>query len=100
MPTFTFTKSGDFREGSDPTVSMTFTTDSVEALRENFEDFLNGAGFVTKPEEDNVVPFERKLTLKDTLAKEEDWMWNDAVKSKFPNYYDTISFEDFTLGDK
>jgi hypothetical protein len=98
MPTFTFTKNGDYREGSDPTVSMTFTTDSVEALRENFEDFLNGAGFVTKPEEDNVVQFERKLKQTDFLAKEEDWMWNEAFKSKFGK--DSISFDNFTLGDK
>ena len=63
--------------------------------RENFEDFLNGAGFVTKPVEDNVVQLDRRLTQSDYIAKESDWMWNDAFKSKFGD-----NFSNFTLGDK
>ena len=97
MPTFSFTKTHDYRDGvGDPTVTMTFTTDSIETLRENFEDFLNGAGFVSKPEEDNIVNFERRVTKDDYVAKEEDFMWNDAFKSKFGKN----TFDNFTLGDK
>ena len=88
MPTFTFTKNHDYREDmGDSTVTMTFTTDNVEVLRANFEDFLNGAGFVTKSEE-----------LSNDVIAEEDFMWDDAFTSKFGP--DVISFNNFNLGGK
>ena len=87
MPTFTFTKSHDYRDGDgDPNVTMTFSTDSLQTLRENFEDFIQGAGFAVRPEPE----FEPRITSKDFLAKEEDWLWNDAFKAKFGN--DVIKF--------
>ena len=97
MPTFTFTKAHDYgNEMGDPSVSMTFTTDNLETLRINFEDFLRGAGFVIEEEE---VKFERKLEVVDKVQKEEDWMWNDAFKAKFANHgKDMDSFT--VLGDK
>ena len=95
MPTFTFTKAHDYgNEMGDPTVSMTFTTDNLETLRINFEDFLRGAGFVIEEEEPQL---ERKLKIVDKVQKEEDWMWNDAFKSKFGR----TDLDSFTiLGDK
>ena len=97
MPTFTFTKSHDYRDGDgDPNVTMTFTTDSLQTLRENFEDFIQGAGFAVKPEPEHAVDrviqpeFERRLTQEDFLAKEEDWLWDDALAAKFAN--DVIKF--------
>ena len=93
MPHFQFTKSSDLGMTGDTTVSVAVQSDNVQQVREAFEDFLAGAGFVL-PEPD----FERRLTQEDYVAKEEDYMWDDAVNAKFNG--NTINLDKFDLGGK
>jgi len=52
-------------------VTMTLTTDSLDVLRECFEDFVRGSGFVVKEE---------------VAAKEEldDWEYDEAEREVIP----------------
>ena len=98
MPAFTFIKQQLPGDPAEPGLTMTFTTDSLAKMRENFEDFLRGAGFEPEIEEEE-PEFERRLEVVDRVAAEEDWMWNDAFKSKFANHGGDM--DSFTiLGDK
>ena len=92
MPRFTFTKHPDF-EG-DPAVTMTFETEHVQVLQDNIKDFVSGSGFMANDDEDD---FERRLTQEDFVAKEEDYLWRDAIVSKFGK---SGLSNTFNLGDK
>ena len=92
MPRFTFTKHSDF-EG-DPAVTMTFETEHVQVLQDNIKDFVSGSGFTAIDDEDD---FERRLTQEDFVAKEEDYLWSDAIVSKFGK---SGLYTNFNLGDK
>jgi hypothetical protein len=77
MPRFTLTKHPDGQYDSEVTVS--FECEMVDVARAHFDDFLQGSGF-SLPDD---APFETKISFDDYVAKEEDWMWNDAFASKF-----------------
>lgn len=52
----------------------------VDIAKAYFDDFLQGSGF-SIPDD---APFEYKLSSDDFLAREEDFMWDDAFSAKFP----------------
>lgn len=81
MPNFELIKYPEFEGDSE--VRMTFTTDQLQVLQENFQDFVRGAGFEVELADDQEPDFERRLTQEDFLAKEEDYLWDDAFKHKF-----------------
>ena len=60
---------------------MTFDTDLLDLAKAHIHDFLQASGFEFPEEED----YEQILSHSDFLAKEEDWMWSDALASKFRN---------------
>ena len=74
MTRFTFTSETD-----GVTVSHSFEAEVLPEIQKRFNDFVEGSGFVLPEEE----PFERRLTQDDFLAKEEDYLWDDALASKF-----------------
>ena len=75
MTKFTFTSEID-----GVTVSHSFEAEVLPEIQKRFNDFIEGSGFVLPEEEE---PFERRLTQEDFLAKEEDYLWDDALASKF-----------------
>jgi hypothetical protein len=77
MPRFTLIKHPE--NEYDTEVTVTFECEMVDVAKAHYDDFLQGAGF-SLPDE---MPFERKLTQDDFLAKEEDMMWDDAFSAKF-----------------
>lgn len=111
MAKFTFTSEID-----GVTISHSFDAEVLPEIRKRFNDFVEGSGFVLPEEEDS---FEFRVTTDNFVAKEEDYMWDDAFASKFGDFAlnspyinggkdvinggagaDVISFKDFTLGDK
>ena len=75
MPDFTFIKHG---WGGDPNLTMTLNTDSLETIRECFEDFVRGAGFVPKGE----VVTEEEPEFKNFEDWEYEW-GNDSSGDDF-----------------
>jgi len=62
---------------------MTFTAEMVDVAKAYFDDFLKASGFELPLDED--PEFERKITTEEFLAAQEDWLWDDALASKFRN---------------
>ena len=79
MPRFTLIKHPDGQY--DSKVEVSFECEMVDVAKAHFDDFLQGSGF-SLPDD---APFEPKLGDDDFLAKEEDYMWDDAFYSKFMN---------------
>ena len=79
MPRFTLIKHAD--NDFDAEVTVTFNAELIGVAQQHFEDFLKASGFE--------IPLEAEID--DFLAREEDWMWNDAIESKF-HKADIISF--------
>ena len=75
MPKFTLIKHADSQYDAD--VTMEFDAEMVDLAEAHFHDFLQAAGFEL-PVDDN-----SKLTANDYLASEEDYMWSEAITSKF-----------------
>ena len=73
MPRFTLTKHAD--NDFDSEVTVTFQAEVLGLAQEHFEDFLKASGFE--------IPIEDEIESNDFIAREEDWMWNDAFESKF-----------------
>tara|TARA_R110001592_G_scaffold275808_2_gene542917 strand:- start:114 stop:425 length:312 start_codon:yes stop_codon:yes gene_type:complete len=103
MAKFTFTSVED-----GVTVTHSFEALLLPEIQERFNAFIEGSGFVLPDEEDT---FEFRVTNEDFIAKEEDYMWNEAFAAKFGIVAtndvinggagaDIISFNDYTLGDK
>ena len=103
MAKFTFTSVED-----GVTVTHSFEAFLLSEIQERFNSFIEGSGFVLPDEEDT---FEFRVTNEDFVAKEEDYMWNEAFAAKFGTVAtndvingghgaDVISFKDFSLGDK
>lgn len=80
MPRFTLIKhpENDF----DSEVTVTFDTDSLGVAREHFTDFVKASGFEVPLETD---PSPIRIDRTDFLAKEDDWLWDDAFYAKFRN---------------
>jgi hypothetical protein len=78
MAKFTFTSEID-----GVTVSHSFEAEVLPEIQKRFNDFVEGSGFVLPEEEDS---FESRITANDFLAKEEDYMWDDALASKFGTF--------------
>ena len=86
MPRFTLIKHAE--QAQDAEVKMTFEADLLDLAQAHFTDFLQASGFEIPPtDEETELDFEHILNSSDWIASEEDWMWDDAVDSKF-------SFED------
>lgn len=83
MPRFRLTKEPE--NTHDAEISVTFDTDLLDIAKAHFNDFLKASGFELPLEYPDDFEFERKITVDDFLAKEEDWKWNDAFQSKFRN---------------
>ena len=118
MAKFTFTSVED-----GVTVTHSFEAFLLSEIQERFNSFIEGSGFVLPDEEDT---FEFRVTNEDFVAKEEDWLWdeadtfinketdihwNEAFVAKFGTDAasevinggqgaDIISFNDYTLGGK
>ena len=75
MAKFTFTS-----EIEGVTVSHSFEAEVLPEIQKRFNDFVEGSGFVL-PEEEDTLQF--RITSDDFVAKEEDYMWDDALASKF-----------------
>ena len=73
MPRFTLIKHPT--NNLDSEVTVTFDAELLDTTRSHYDDFLRAAGFE--------IPLESNSDKEDFLAKEEDWMWNDAFASKF-----------------
>ena len=73
MPRFTLIKHPT--NNLDSEVTVTFDAELLDTARSHYDDFLSAAGFE--------IPLESNSDKEDFLAKEEDWMWNDALASKF-----------------
>lgn len=69
----------------DSEVTMTFDTNLRTVAQEFFDDFLKASGFEVPFETESVGNVGFRVTRGDFLAKEEDWMWDDALASKFRN---------------
>ena len=78
MAKFTFTSEID-----GVTVSHSFEAEVLPEILKRFNDFVEGSGFVLPEEEDT---FEFRVTADDFVAKEEDFMWDDAFASKFGDF--------------
>lgn len=72
MPRFTLIKHADNQFDSE--IKMEFEAEVLDLARAHYEDFLQGAGFELPLKTDAESDF---------IAKEEDWMWDDAFASKF-----------------
>jgi len=73
MPRFTL-----ISEDNGTTVTVSFETDFLAEASAQTERFLEASGFVLPEEEVEEDSFERRLTEKDFLAKEEDYLWSDS----------------------
>ena len=91
-------------------VTYIFESEHLPHAQDHIRTFLEASGFVF-PEEEQEDTFEFRVTNKDFVAKEEDYMWNEAFVAKFGTAAtndvinggagaDVISFKDFSLGDK
>jgi hypothetical protein len=89
MPRFTLIKHGDSEFDAD--VTMEFNSDCLDLVNAHVQDFLQASGFEFPIEEPDHAT-DRWLKERDFLAKEEDWMWNDAFKAKFGKTADVIEF--------
>ena len=78
MAKFTFTSEID-----GVVVSHSFEAEVLPEIQKRFNDFVEGSGFVLPEEEDS---FEFRVTADDFVAKEEDYMWDDALASKFGDF--------------
>ena len=78
MAKFTFTSEID-----GVTVSHSFEAEVLPEIQKRFNDFVEGSGFVLPEEEDS---FEFRVTADDFVAKNDDWMWDDAFASKFSEF--------------
>jgi len=83
MPRLRLTKEPE--NTHDAEVTVTFDTDLLDIAKAHFNDFLQASGFEIPFEYISEPKLERRITTDDFLAKEEDWMWNDAITSKFRN---------------
>ena len=83
MPRFRLTKEPE--NTHDAEVTVTFDTDLLDIAKAHFNDFLQASGFEIPFEYISEPQLERRVTVDDFLATEEDLMWNDAFKSKFRN---------------
>ena len=111
MAKFTFTSEID-----GVTVSHSFDAEVLPEIQKRFNDFIEGSGYVLS---EDYEAFERRVTTDDFVAKEEDYMWDDALVAKFGNFAlnspfinggndvisggsgaDVISINNFSLGDK
>lgn len=70
MTKFTF-----MSETDGVTVSHSFEAEVLPEIQKRFNDFIEGSGFVLPDEEDT---FEFRVTNEDFVAKEEDWLWDEA----------------------
>ena len=80
MPNFKLIKEPENTHDSE--VVFTFDTDIVGVAQAHFNDFLKASGFEL-PLEETDEPI--RLSKEDFLAREEDWMWDDAFDFKFRN---------------
>ena len=78
MPRFTLIKHASNKLDSE--VTVTFDAELLDVARSHYDDFLKAAGFELPIEEDE---FEFKITENEFLAREEEWLWDDALASKF-----------------
>ena len=93
MPRFTLTSQD---EDTGLLVTVTFTSDFLPEVNERFDQFLRASDFDLPYNEDG---FERRITQEDFVAKEEDYLWDDAIKSKFSSD-NVVNLQSFTLGHK
>ena len=82
MPRFTFTS-----EDEGVTISHSFETDYLAEALSQADRFFESSGFVLPEEEEEEVDDGPRLTQEDFLAKEEDYLWDDAISSKFGNVF-------------
>ena len=106
-------------------VTYIFESEHLPHAQDHIRTFLEASGFVF-PEEEQEDTFEFRVTNEDFVAKEEDWLWdeadtfinketdvhwNEAFVAKFGaaaasevinggQGADIISFNDYTLGGK
>ena len=78
MPRFTLIKHPTSKLDSE--VTITFDAELLDVARNHYDDFLKAAGFEIPLEEDK---FEFKITEDEFVAREEEWLWDDALASKF-----------------
>ena len=78
MPRFTLIKHPTSKLDSE--VTITFDAELLDVARNHYDDFLKAAGFEIPLEEDK---FEFKITEDEFVAREEEWLWDDAFASKF-----------------
>ena len=83
MPQFTLIKHPD--NTHDAEVTVTFNSDLLDVAKAHFHDFLKASGFEIPLEVMGEPTLEKRISVDDFLAKEEDWLWNDAIDSKFRN---------------
>lgn len=83
MPDFTFIKHG-WKE--DPNLTMTFNTDSLETIRECFEDFVQGAGFVSPEKNEEDFIFIEKNDCGLNLSEFRDSYFNSMNKDDSLSY--------------
>ena len=83
MPKFTLIKHSEHTFDSE--VTVTFEGEVLDVVQAHVNDFLKASGFEI-PDNEARNDFFMSLTAgNDFIAKEEDWMWNDAFESKFRN---------------
>ena len=104
MQKFTLTSEAD----NGVVITYTFESEYLPGVQQQVDKFLEASGFVLPEEEDD---FEFRVTSDDFLSAEEDYMWDEALVSKFGEFAvndgilggagaDVISLQDFQLGDK
>ena len=110
MQKFTLTSEAD----NGVVITYTFESEYLPGVQQQVDKFLEASGFVLPEEEDD---FEFRVTSDDFLSAEEDYMWDEALVSKFGEMAvhggapvndgilggagaDVISLSEFQLGDK
>ena len=110
MQKFTLTSEAD----NGVVITYTFESEYLPGVQQQVDKFLEASGFVLPEEEDD---FEFRVKSDDFLAAEEDYMWDEALVSKFGDVTthaaftindgilgstgaDVITLSDFQLGDK
>ena len=98
-------------------VTYTFESEHLPHAQGHIRTFLEASGFVFPEDEQDSDDFEFRVTSDDFLASEEDYMWDEALVSKFGEFAanaaqpvndgilggggaDVISLSEFQLGDK
>jgi len=114
MAKFILTKLPD-ENCSGAEVTYTFESEHLPHAQGHIRTFLEASGFVFSEDEEDSIQF--RITSDDFLAAEEDYMWDEALVSKFGDITthaaysvndgilggtgaDVISLSEFQLGDK